>query len=856
MNNFSKHQQQQHHNDLKRTHTKSSSKTKSNKDINRSKDSITNITKTKTLKNAYNKNTKIDETKTIKKLQCQYCHMATSEDEVDKIKFSCLHKICFACVCRYFIHSDFQTFTIDGPLTARCPICKDKTTHIQWKDIDKVIKTSTTLRKEIIKDNCTSHNKEAKEYCKDCKKWLCEECFNEFHDKVFGREHTLLPSKPYLLGGCALHNNRIKEMYCLDCQKDICYFCLRNGEEHDGHRNMTLKDYKTKLKLSKKVFMYKEYDEFKKALKDIEDKFKTEYETAFERNQTSINKIIQYLEDIKEKYIKRKEHNLRFIKNLFNALRISYYHFYEDLNIKDPVIKILNHIRNVNKEIKDVVLVSNDYTEKLAKISNELGLINVDKMFQYEVKFEYHDLHLMKQHNGHKCQIYSITEATNGDLVTGGNDGVVRVWDGTNGKIKMELNEHKGIVFTMMFVNDKKWLVSGGEDSKVRIWDFDVINEVKKIEMNEKSKLEKEKQERMELINSNNSVNEQQGLLKSTMLLGKSGGSMDGIIEEQNENDNEHNEQQRNSGMKDTVAVGEEVDIDKDYDPDKDYDNDNDYNENKKSSMNIYDQVASKLSEHGIIKSSTKSKDNEDAQQQQQQQQTNSLIQSIKENKTCTVKYYDVDSPPLIFRIAPHQTLNGHNGNIYSITELEGKRLCTCAHDKLILIWSLTDFTCKHKLEGHTKPVGYVLNYSSQYLISGGVDKKIFIWEFNHEHVPVAKRTLVGHTNSIFSIDKLPNGKIISGACDHTLRLWDVQERKCEFVFNGHEGFVWKVLALNDGKVISVGSDRTLRVWDVYEKKCLSVVTAHYADVTCLALLKDGKVISGSVDGVMKMWGL
>ena len=86
--------------------------------------------------------------------------MATSEDEVDKIKFSCLHKICFACVCRYFIHSDFQSFTIDGPLTARCPICKDKTTHIQWKDIDKVIKTSTTLRKEIIKDNCTSHNKQ------------------------------------------------------------------------------------------------------------------------------------------------------------------------------------------------------------------------------------------------------------------------------------------------------------------------------------------------------------------------------------------------------------------------------------------------------------------------------------------------------------------------------------------------------------------------------------------------------------------------------------------------------------------------------------------------------------------------
>ena len=861
MNNFSK---QQHHGpistkksspqELKRTHSKSStSKTKSNKDVNRSKDSISQINKTKTLKNAYNKNTKIDETKTTKKLQCQYCHMVTSDEEIEKIKFSCLHKICFACVCRYFLHSDFQTFSIDGPLIARCPICKDKETHLHWKDVDKVIKTSTALRKEILKDNCTSHNKEAKEYCKDCKKWLCEECFHEFHDKVFGREHALLPTKPYLLGGCALHNNRIKEMYCLDCQKDICYFCLRNGEEHDGHRNMTLKDYKAKLKLSKKVFTYKEYEAFKSGLKDIEDKFRNAYETAYEQNQSSINKIIQHLEEIKEKYIKRKAENLRFIKNFFNAIRICYYHFYEDLNIKDPVIKILNHIRNVNKEIKDVLFVSHDYTEQLAKISNELGLINVDKMFQYEVKFEYHDLHLMKQHSGHTCQIYSITEANNGDLVTGGNDGVIRVWDGSNGKLKLELEEHKGIVFTMLFVNDKKWLVSGGEDSKVRVWDFDVINEIKKIEMTAKSRLEEEKKERMESIGSEGGKGQQQQLKKTTFL-GKNS-DMNGIIEEQNENDN-----MMDSRLKKSEPIEEE------YDPDKEYDNYNNDNDNdnvkesntNKASVNIYDQISSKLSDQGIIKSSRKDNDNEAQQQQQQHQhlQSSSLMQSIIQNKSCTVKYYDIDNPPFTFRIDPHQTLNGHNGNIYSITELEGKRLCTCAHDKLILIWSLTDFTCRHKLEGHTKAVGYVLNYSSQFLISGGVDKRMFIWEFNSENVPIAKRQLVGHSNSIFSIDKLPNGKIISGSCDHTLRLWNVHERKCEFVFNGHEGFVWKVLALNDGKVISVGSDRTLRVWDVYEKKCLSVVLAHGADITCLVLMKDGKVVSGSVDGVMKIWGL
>ena len=778
--------------------------------------------------------------------------MATSDEEIDKIKFSCLHKICFACVSRYFLHSDFQTLSIDGPLIARCPICKDKETSIHWKDLDKVIKTSTALRKEIIKDNCTSHNKEAKEYCKECKKWLCEDCLQEFHDKVFGREHSMLPTKPYLLGGCSLHSNRIKEMYCLDCHKDICCFCLRNGEEHDGHRNMTLKDYKAKLKLSKRVFKYKEYEAFKSGLKDIEDKFRNEYETAFEHNQSSINKIIQYLEDIKEKYIKRKADNLRFIKNFFNAIRICYYHFYEDLNIKDPVVKILNHIRNINKEIKDVLLVSNNYTEKLAKISDELGTINVDKMFQYEVKFEYHDLHLMKQHNGHPCQIYSITEASNGDLVTGGSDGVIRVWDGTNGKIKMELEEHKGIVFTMLFVNDKTWLVSGGEDSKVRIWDFSVINEIKKIKVNEEAKRKAEEIKRMESIGDNKG-----SILKKTTFLGD-------IIEERHEGDNDND---NGNGNDNSYKCGEdmlksclkssvlEIEREEDYDPDKDYDNSNvignEEQKSMKASINMLDPGASKFSEAGIVKSSQKENESILANSKQM-----SISQSIIQNKSCVVKYYDLDNPPFTFRTDPHKTLSGHNGNIYSIAELEGKRLCTCAHDKLIFIWSLTDFTCKHKLEGHTKAVGYVLNYSPQFLISGGADKQLLIWEFNNENAPIAKRPLAGHTNSIFTIDKLPDGKIISGSCDHTLRMWNVQERKCEFVFNGHEGFIWKVLALNDGKVISVGSDMTLRVWDVYEKKCLSVVLAHSADVTCLVLIKDGKVITGSADGAMKVWGL
>ena len=41
------------------------------------------------------------------------------------------------------------------------------------------------------------------------------------------------------------------------------------------------------------------------------------------------------------------------------------------------------------------------------------------------------------------------------------------------------------------------------------------------------------------------------------------------------------------------------------------------------------------------------------------------ILKSIIQNKSCVVKYYDLDNPPFTFRTDPHKTLSGHNGNIY-----------------------------------------------------------------------------------------------------------------------------------------------------------------------------------------------
>ena len=183
-------------------------------------------------------------------------------------------------------------------------------------------------------------------------------------------------------------------------------------------------------------------------------------------------------------------------------------------------------------------------------------------------------------------------------------------------------------------------------------------------------------------------------------------------------------------------------------------------------------------------------------------------------------------------------------------------RICSCSNDSLILIWSLTNFTCVQKLEGHTKSVGCVLSISPSLLISGGIDKNIFIWQYNPESSSFTNtNVLSGHTNSIFSLENVNNNKILSGSCDRTIRLWSIPENKCDFIFKGHSGYIWKVLSLIDpSKFLSAGSDLTIRLWDITEKKCLNVVLAHDADVTCLLSLTDGNVVSGSADKTLKLW--
>jgi WD40 repeat protein len=114
---------------------------------------------------------------------------------------------------------------------------------------------------------------------------------------------------------------------------------------------------------------------------------------------------------------------------------------------------------------------------------------------------------------------------------------------------------------------------------------------------------------------------------------------------------------------------------------------------------------------------------------------------------------------------------------------------------------------------------------------------------------------MLGHKNGIFSICKIDEKTIASSSCDKTIRLWNVEEKKCIHIFTGHSCYVWCVIYLKDeSQLASCSSDKTIKIWDIVEKKCINTIKAHNREITVLTLLSDNQIASASMDAKIKIW--
>ncbi len=156
-------------------------------------------------------------------------------------------------------------------------------------------------------------------------------------------------------------------------------------------------------------------------------------------------------------------------------------------------------------------------------------------------------------------------------------------------------------------------------------------------------------------------------------------------------------------------------------------------------------------------------------------------------------------------------------------------------------------------LKGHSDSVGSVNMLPNGHVISGSQDSTLKVWDIDKG---TCLSTLQGHSSWVTCAAVLPNGQVISGSGDKTLKVWDIAAGTCLNTLQGHSHTVCSIAVLPNGDVVSGSYDQTLKVWDLAKGTCLSTLRGHSSHVSCVAALPNGHVVSGSNDFTLKVWDI
>lgn len=181
--------------------------------------------------------------------------------------------------------------------------------------------------------------------------------------------------------------------------------------------------------------------------------------------------------------------------------------------------------------------------------------------------------------------------------------------------------------------------------------------------------------------------------------------------------------------------------------------------------------------------------------------------------------------PQAVFRVRGvgrcSATLAGHASPILCCAQSPtGRYAATGSGDATARIWDMESETPKHTLTGHR---GWVLcvewDAREKLLATGGHDGQIRLWD--PKTGQQAGQQLLGHTKWITSLAFEPlhlakkgqSQRLASASKDGTIRVWNTQTRKIEFVLSGHSASINVVRWGGENVIYTGSSDRTVKVW-------------------------------------------
>ena len=221
-------------------------------------------------------------------------------------------------------------------------------------------------------------------------------------------------------------------------------------------------------------------------------------------------------------------------------------------------------------------------------------------------------------------------------------------------------------------------------------------------------------------------------------------------------------------------------------------------------------------------------------------------------------------------------TFRGHSTSLFNVVfSLDGQLLASASEDTTLCVWDLASgelLAILPEQTGRLRSIQFGSTASGQQmLVSAGQDGIIRLWtapqnesytkesyrEESRGNEPFRHCILTEHTGPVTAVDISPDGHyLVYGGDEHTVRLWDLRDRKCVRVWHGHTDVVLCIAFSPDGqRLVSGSTDATIRLWDVASDQCQRTMTGHTDTVGGIAFSPDGAMlVSGSRDNTVRLW--